>query len=96
MKKLPILENSESQNTRRLKAVSVGVNGEKIPVTWEWEEFFDHTICMSLFEEYRDAVATLDESNIGFDELAKMFLLGCKYGSGKEQADTDAADNHKI
>lgn len=64
--------------------------------TWKWEEFFDHTICMSLFEEYRDAVATLDESNIGFDELAKKFLLGCKYRSGTGRADTNAADNQKI
>lgn len=44
MKKLPILEKFESKNTRRLNAVSVGANGEKIPLTWEWEEFFDHTI----------------------------------------------------
>lgn len=93
MKKLPILENSESINIRQLKYVSVEANGEKIPVTWQWEEDFDHTICMSLFEEYRDAVATLEESNIGFDALAKMFLLGCKYGSSVRQAEADAADN---
>ena len=73
-------------STSKSGGISVGPDGQRIPVRWEWIEMFDHEMCMSLFVQYREALAEFGDSPIDQEHLARMFLVGCKYGRAYEQA----------
>lgn len=92
MKKLAILVNSGAKNTRRLKVVSVGANGEKFPLHWSEKSFRPYDMYLCIMNTMMRWLHW-KESNIGFDELAKMFLLDCKNGSGTSGTASDSADS---
>ncbi len=73
-------------STSKSGGISIGPEGQHIPVRWEWLDLFDHEMCMTLFVQYREAVAELGEIPITLEDLARMFLAGCKYGRAYEQA----------
>jgi len=70
--------------TSEQNGISVGPEGQPIPARWEWAGLYDHEACMTMFVQYRETLAALDTSNIGVEDLARMFLLGCKYGRAYE------------
>lgn len=71
-------------STSELNGISVGPKGQPIPARWEWAGMYDHDMCMAMFVQYREAVAALENAPIDHGALAKMFLLGCKYGRAYE------------
>ena len=80
---------------RKLNITTKRKNGEATPATLMWEEDFDHTVCMSCFQVYGEAIDCFGEAEVGYDELARMFLLGCRYGVKAAKAGRDISDLEK-